>query len=220
MLCVARPAPARAPAPCAPPLMPTPTAPNTHHAHRLPTTTRTSPPPPITNTHAHTPRRLPIPWLEKRDGFFTRVKTETELQLQLSKGVKPFLVSHSYGCQVTFTFLTWVEDKHPGWVDAHLAGYVNLAGPTLGLPKALSPLLSGARRGVCVCVCVRVCVWWWREAMSDACVCVHVHVHVCVHVCVHVHVHVHVCVHVCVRMCMRAMLCCGAPPCQPRSPAG
>jgi hypothetical protein len=28
-------------------------------------------------------------------------------------------------------------------VDKYLAGYVNLAGPLLGLPKALSPMLSG-----------------------------------------------------------------------------
>jgi hypothetical protein len=38
--------------------------------------------------------------MEKRDGFFTRVKNEVELQLQLSRGVKPMLVSHSYGAQV------------------------------------------------------------------------------------------------------------------------
>jgi phospholipid:diacylglycerol acyltransferase len=81
--------------------------------------------------------------MEKRDGFFTRVKTEVELQYQLSEGIKPVLVSHSYGATVTTTFLHWVESQSPGWVDKHLAAYLNLAGPLLGLPKALSPMLSG-----------------------------------------------------------------------------
>jgi phospholipid:diacylglycerol acyltransferase len=80
--------------------------------------------------------------MEKRDGFFTRVKHEVELQYQL-QGIKPILVSHSYGAQVTVTFLHWIEKQEPGWVDQHLAGYVNLAGPLLGLPKAISPMLSG-----------------------------------------------------------------------------
>jgi phospholipid:diacylglycerol acyltransferase len=83
--------------------------------------------------------------MEKRDGFFTRVKTEVELQYQLSEGIKPVLVSHSYGATVTTTFLHWVESQSPGWVDKHLAAYLNLAGPLLGLPKALSPMLSGSR---------------------------------------------------------------------------
>lgn len=81
--------------------------------------------------------------MEKRDGFFTRMQREVELQYQLSKGIKPILVSHSYGATVTVTFLHWVEQQSPGWVDKHLRGYVNLAGPLLGLPKALSPMLSG-----------------------------------------------------------------------------
>lgn len=87
--------------------------------------------------------RLPIPVMEKRDGFFTRVKHEVELQYQLSKEIKPILVSHSYGATVTVTFLHWVEQQEAGWVDRYLAGYANLAGPLLGLPKALSPMLSG-----------------------------------------------------------------------------
>lgn len=81
--------------------------------------------------------------MESRDGFFTRVKQEVEMQYQLSQGIKPIMVSHSYGAQVSIAFLDWVERQNPGWVDKHLKGYVNLAGPMLGLPKSLSPLLSG-----------------------------------------------------------------------------
>lgn len=44
--------------------------------------------------------------MEKRDGFFTRVKREIELQYQLSEGIKPVLLSHSYG--------GWVERVRVG----------------------------------------------------------------------------------------------------------
>lgn len=90
--------------------------------------------------------RLPIPVMESRDGFFTRVRVEVEMQLKLAKGIKPVMVSHSYGAAVTMAFLDWVERQNPGWVDQHLHGYINVAGPILGLPKAISPLLSGRRK--------------------------------------------------------------------------
>jgi len=90
--------------------------------------------------------RLPIPVMEQRDGWFTRVKNEAELQYQQSGGTKVVMVSHSYGACVTFAFLTWVEKQQAGWVDKHLESWVNLAGPILGLPKALAPLLSGESR--------------------------------------------------------------------------
>lgn len=53
--------------------------------------------------------RLPIPLMQKRDGFYTRLKREVELQHQLSEGIKAILVSHSYGATVTTTFLHWVR---------------------------------------------------------------------------------------------------------------
>eukprot|EP00878_Enallax_costatus_P008458 GHUV01008840.1.p1 GENE.GHUV01008840.1~~GHUV01008840.1.p1 ORF type:complete len:707 (+),score=149.19 GHUV01008840.1:1658-3778(+) len=90
--------------------------------------------------------RLPLSVMESRDGYFTRVKQEVEMQYQLSQGIKPVMVSHSYGAQVALAFVDWVDRQNPGWVDKYMKGYVNLAGPMLGLPKALSPLLSGETR--------------------------------------------------------------------------
>jgi phospholipid:diacylglycerol acyltransferase len=87
--------------------------------------------------------RLPIPMLEDRDAWFTRTKTEIEMQVTKAGGAKAVLVSHSYGAIVTFAFLTWVEEQQAGWVDKHLESWANLAGPILGLPKAIAPLLSG-----------------------------------------------------------------------------
>lgn len=34
--------------------------------------------------------------------------------------------------------------QDPQWVDRHLEAWINVAGPMLGLPKAVAPLLSGA----------------------------------------------------------------------------
>lgn len=53
------------------------------------------------------------------------------------------IVAHSWGDNVARSFLQWMEEIHPGWVDKHVAVHFNVAGPTLGLPKALTSLLSG-----------------------------------------------------------------------------
>lgn len=47
-------------------------------------------------------------------------------------------------------------------MDQYLAGYVNLAGTLLGLPKALSPMLSGGwgRGRLGALPMVHVLVWW------------------------------------------------------------
>jgi phospholipid:diacylglycerol acyltransferase len=45
-------------------------------------------------------------------------------------------------------FLKWVESEQGGqggskWVDEHIESFVNIAGPMMGVPKALTSLLSG-----------------------------------------------------------------------------
>ena len=55
-----------------------------------------------------------------------------------------FVVSHSWGDTVFRCFMAWISVKDPKWVEANLAVYANIAGPTLGVPKALSSFLSGA----------------------------------------------------------------------------
>ncbi len=71
--------------------------------------------------------------MEDRDGYFSRLRAEVELQRRLAPpGARPLLVSHSYGAIVTMAFLQWVEVAEPGWVAHHLEGYVNLAGKERG----------------------------------------------------------------------------------------
>ena len=54
------------------------------------------------------------------------------------------LVSHSWGDSVVRAFMRWAAAGDPDWVERHVAAYVNIAGPTLGVPKAVTALLSGA----------------------------------------------------------------------------
>ena len=60
-----------------------------------------------------------------------------------SKKLQVFVVSHSWGDTVFRCFLSWISVKDPDWVERNLAVYANIAGPTLGVPKALSSFLSG-----------------------------------------------------------------------------
>lgn len=87
--------------------------------------------------------------LERRDKYFSKVKQHIELTYALT-GEKVSLVAHSMGAQVVFYFLKWVEASGPlygnggkGWVDKHVASFVNIAGCLLGAPKAMPALISG-----------------------------------------------------------------------------
>lgn len=93
--------------------------------------------------------RLTYMDLERRDGFFSKLKAQIEMSKQLN-GKKSVLVGHSMGSQVIFFFFKWVEAKGKGfgnggkrWVNDHIEAYVDIAGSMLGTPKAITALLSG-----------------------------------------------------------------------------
>lgn len=54
------------------------------------------------------------------------------------------VLAHSWGDNVWRTFMRWVTVDDPGWVERHLAAYVNIAGTVLGVSKSTTSLLSGA----------------------------------------------------------------------------
>lgn len=96
--------------------------------------------------------RLSYPNLETRDHFFTRMKLRFEQNLLLT-GKKTVLVSHSMGSSVALHFFKWVEasgptfgNGGPDWVENHVESLVSIAGTFLGVPKAMSALLSGEMR--------------------------------------------------------------------------
>lgn len=87
--------------------------------------------------------------LERRDGYFSKLKSQIELNNQLNNE-KTVLMGHSMGSQIIFYFLKWVEaeGKHFGnggknWVNDNIEAYVDISGSVLGTPKAITALLSG-----------------------------------------------------------------------------
>ncbi|KAH7080700.1 Lecithin:cholesterol acyltransferase-domain-containing protein [Paraphoma chrysanthemicola] len=84
---------------------------------------------------------------EKRDQYFTRLKSHIEVAVRVSNQ-KVVLLSHSMGSQVLYYFLHWVEaEGHgnggPGWVEAYIDSWINISGCMLGAVKDLPAVLSG-----------------------------------------------------------------------------
>lgn len=53
------------------------------------------------------------------------------------------VASHSWGDNVFRAFMQWADSVEAGWVERHIATYVNIAGPVLGVPKSIPAFLSG-----------------------------------------------------------------------------
>lgn len=87
--------------------------------------------------------------LERRDGFFSKLKAQIETTNALT-GQKSYLIGHSMGSQVILYFMKWVEatgesygNGGSSWCNDHLAGFINISGSLLGTPKAIPALISG-----------------------------------------------------------------------------
>ncbi|KAJ3070629.1 hypothetical protein HK102_006623 [Quaeritorhiza haematococci] len=93
--------------------------------------------------------RLSFQDLERRDRFFSRLKSSIELMA--SDGEKVTIVAHSMGNLVFKHFLGWVSHPSGGgadelWADRHLSNWIDIAGPLLGVPQTIPALLSGEMR--------------------------------------------------------------------------
>lgn len=114
--------------------------------------------------------RLSFSNLEVRDQYFSQLKSKIELAKKTSGGLKSVIITHSMGniyvilaaCKVIHVyiiigasmfpyFLKWVESDQgghggPQWVNNHIESFVDIAGPLLGVPKAVTSLISGETR--------------------------------------------------------------------------
>jgi len=95
--------------------------------------------------------RLDFFALEERDGYFTKLKAKIELTKRLNRNRKVVLVAHSMGVLVIQYFFSWVESPFgggggPSWVEDHIDSFVMIGAPHLGVPKAVSALMSGEMR--------------------------------------------------------------------------
>lgn len=87
--------------------------------------------------------------LEKRDGYFSKLKLQLELNKRLT-GEKLYLIGHSMGSQVIMYFMKWVEAEGeyfgnggPNWCNDYLGGFIDISGSLLGTPKTIPALFSG-----------------------------------------------------------------------------
>ncbi|KAH3686728.1 hypothetical protein WICPIJ_002291 [Wickerhamomyces pijperi] len=87
--------------------------------------------------------------LERRDGYFTKLKKSIEDSYQRT-GEKSVLVGHSMGSQVVYYFMKWAEAEGAdygnggaNWVNTYIDSFVDISGSILGAPKAVPALLSG-----------------------------------------------------------------------------
>eukprot|EP00931_Biecheleriopsis_adriatica_P064573 TRINITY_DN39334_c0_g1_i1.p1 TRINITY_DN39334_c0_g1~~TRINITY_DN39334_c0_g1_i1.p1 ORF type:complete len:645 (+),score=98.69 TRINITY_DN39334_c0_g1_i1:37-1971(+) len=86
--------------------------------------------------------RLAFPLLEKRDGYFSKMRLDIEHAVQHS-GEKAVVLGHSMGALVWLHFMSWIEQSAPGWVDRHIASFANIGGAMLGALGPLAAYLSG-----------------------------------------------------------------------------
>mmetsp|Transcript_24159 Transcript_24159/g.39860 ORF Transcript_24159/g.39860 Transcript_24159/m.39860 type:complete len:688 (-) Transcript_24159:13-2076(-) len=96
--------------------------------------------------------RLGYEYLEKRDGYFSKLKAAIETHHKTS-GEKVVLVSHSMGSSVVYYFLQWVVTDGGGgkdWVENNVHSFVNIAGTLLGVPKSIPALFSGELKDIAV----------------------------------------------------------------------
>ena len=89
--------------------------------------------------------RLGMRSVQARDGYFSQLRAHIETQVAHS-GRKAVVVSHSFGEVVFRHFMRWVEADAgggPQWVSRHVHALASIGGVGLGLPKALTSVLSG-----------------------------------------------------------------------------
>lgn len=91
-----------------------------------------------------------------RDQSLTRLKSQIELMYVTNGYKKVVVVPHSMGAIYFLHFLKWVETPLPnggggggsGWCSKHLKAVVNIGPAFLGVPKAISNLLSAEGKDI------------------------------------------------------------------------
>lgn len=94
--------------------------------------------------------------LQVRDGALSRIKSNIELMVATS-GHRAVIIPHSMGVLYFLHFMKWVEAPAPmgggggpDWCAKHIKAVMNIGGPLLGVPKAVSGLFSAEARDIAV----------------------------------------------------------------------
>ncbi|KAI3872345.1 hypothetical protein MKX03_019612 [Papaver bracteatum] len=94
---------------------------------------------------------------EVRDQTLSRIKSNIELMVATNGGKKAVVIPHSMGALYFLHFMKWVEAPAPmgggggsDWCAKHIKAVMNIGGPFLGVPKAVSGLFSSEAKDVAV----------------------------------------------------------------------
>ncbi|KAK3013111.1 hypothetical protein RJ639_010112 [Escallonia herrerae] len=101
--------------------------------------------------------RLSFQNTEVRDQTLSRIKSNIELIVATNGGKKAVIIPHSMGVLYFLHFMKWVEAPAPmgggggpDWCAKHIKAVMNIGGPFLGVPKAVSGLFSAEARDIAV----------------------------------------------------------------------
>jgi protoheme ferro-lyase len=79
-----------------------------------------------------THHRIPLHYLEERDGYFTEVKTTIE-RIVKQNNTPVVILAHSMGNRVTHYFLNWIKQKFgEEWIKQHVHTFFAVGAPWLG----------------------------------------------------------------------------------------
>ncbi|EEF48026.1 phosphatidylcholine-sterol O-acyltransferase, putative [Ricinus communis] len=99
--------------------------------------------------------RLSFQNTEIRDQSLSRIKSNIELMVATNGGNKVVVLPHSMGVPYFLHFMKWVEAPAPmgggggpDWCAKHIKAVINIGGPFLGVPKAISSLFSNEGRDI------------------------------------------------------------------------
>ncbi|CAO2823176.1 unnamed protein product [Amaranthus hypochondriacus] len=94
---------------------------------------------------------------EVRDQTLSRMKSNIELMVATNGGNKVVVIPHSMGALYFLHFMKWVEAPAPmgggggsDWCAKHIKAVMNIGGPFLGVPKAVSGLFSAEAKDIAV----------------------------------------------------------------------
>ncbi|XP_015889366.2 phospholipid:diacylglycerol acyltransferase 1 isoform X1 [Ziziphus jujuba] len=101
--------------------------------------------------------RLSFQNTEVRDQTLSRIKSNIELMVATNGGKKVVVIPHSMGVLYFLHFMKWVEAPTPmgggggsDWCAKHIKAVMNIGGPFLGVPKAVSGLFSIEAKDIAV----------------------------------------------------------------------
>ncbi|KAJ0981191.1 hypothetical protein J5N97_009446 [Dioscorea zingiberensis] len=101
--------------------------------------------------------RLSFQNTEVRDQTLSRIKSNIELMVATNGGKKVVVIPHSMGVLYFLHFMKWVEAPAPmggggglDWCEKHIKAVMNIGGPFLGVPKAVTGLFSAEAKDVAV----------------------------------------------------------------------